>query len=74
MLRLEWFVVFDRMAALHFDVLPKRVNKDNLVNPLYTETKMCSHTWPDFETMKKHQTMSKGKLREVAKQLNKAKK
>jgi hypothetical protein len=48
MLYSEWFVVFDRMAALHFDVLPKRVNKDNLVNPLYTETKMCSHPLARF--------------------------
>jgi hypothetical protein len=40
MLRSEWFVVFDRMAAaLHFEVLPQGLNKENLVNQLYTETK-----------------------------------
>ena len=33
MLRSEWFVVFDRMAAaLHFEVLPQGLNKENLVN------------------------------------------
>ena len=38
MLRSEWFVVFDRMAALHFVGQPKFLNKENLVNPLYTKT------------------------------------
>ncbi len=38
MLREEWFVVFDRMAALHFKVLPQRLNKDNMVNPLFIAT------------------------------------
>ncbi len=38
MLREEWFVVFDRMAVLNFKVLPQRLNKDNMVNPLFTAT------------------------------------
>jgi len=69
MLRLEWFVLFDRMAALHFVVLPKRINKKNLVNPLYTETKPYTLVWPYHDTMKKRQTMSKRKLRALAQQL-----
>jgi hypothetical protein len=69
MLRLEWFVVFDRMAALHFDVLPKRVHKDNLVNPLYTDTLRSTLSWPDFDSMKKRQAMPKGKLRKLVKEL-----
>ena len=74
MLSQEWFVVLDRMAALHFEVLPKRINKKNLVNPLYTKTKMCTLEWPDFENMKKRQAMLKGKLRALAKQLEEKKK
>jgi hypothetical protein len=69
MLRLEWFVLFDRMAALHFVVLPKRINKKNLVNPLYTETKPYTLVWQNYDTMKKRQTMSKRKLRALAQQL-----
>jgi hypothetical protein len=69
MLCLEWFVLFDRMAALHFVVLPKRINKKNSVNPLYTETKPYTLVWPYHDTMKKRQTMSKRKLRALAQQL-----
>jgi hypothetical protein len=61
MLCSEWYVVFDCMAALHFEVLPQRLNKENLVNPLYTETKKRTLNWPDFDTMKMRQAMPKGK-------------
>jgi hypothetical protein len=53
MLREEWFVVFDRMAVLHFKVLPQRLNKDNMVNPLFiaTQKKHCSLAGPGiYET------------------------
>jgi hypothetical protein len=73
MLRSEWFVVFDRMAALHFEVLPQRLNKENLVNPLYTETKKHTLKWSDFDTMKMRQAMPKGKLRVLAKELDEKK-
>ena len=69
MLRKEWFVVMDRMAALHFDVLPKRINKANLVNPLYTETLRATRQYPDPVLMKERQTFSKHKLREIAKRM-----
>jgi hypothetical protein len=74
MLRQEWFVLFDRMAAMQYEVFPKRVNKNNLVNPLYLETKQSTLAWPDFDTMKKRQTLSKPKLRLLRKQIDEEKK
>jgi hypothetical protein len=68
MLREEWFVLLDRMAALHFEVLPQRLNKDNLVHPLYNETKRKTAEWPDPESMKVRQTMSKAQLRRLVKE------
>jgi hypothetical protein len=65
--------VFDRIAAVHVEVLPKRWNKENLVNPLYTETKKQTLSWPDPDTTKKWQAMPKGKLRLLAKELMKRK-
>jgi hypothetical protein len=59
MLREEWFVVFDRMAALHFKVLPQRLNKDNMVNPLFIATQEKTIAWPDPESMKKRRSMPK---------------
>ncbi|KAI2493665.1 hypothetical protein MHU86_20880 [Fragilaria crotonensis] len=74
MLRQEWFVLFDRMAAMQYEVFPKRVNKNNSVNPLYLETKQSTLAWPDFDTMKKRQTLSKPKLRLLRKQIDEEKK
>jgi hypothetical protein len=38
------------MAALHFVVHPKRINKKNSFNPLYTETKAqdCSESKKEY--------------------------
>jgi hypothetical protein len=69
MLRLEWFVLFDRMAALHFVVLPKQIKKKNSVNPLYTETEPYTMMWPNYDTMKKRNTMFKRNLRALVQQL-----
>jgi hypothetical protein len=72
MLREEWFVVFDRMAALHFKVLPQRLNKDNMVNPLFIATQEKTAAWPDPESMKKRQSMPKAKLAKLVKKRDEA--
>ena len=74
MLREEWFVVFDRMAALHFKVLPQRLNKDNMVNPLFIATQEKTIAWPDPESMKKRRSMPKAKLAELVKKRDEASK
>jgi hypothetical protein len=53
MLREEWFVVFDRMSVLNFKALPQRLNKDNMVNPLFTATQEKTAAWPDPKSMRK---------------------
>ncbi len=74
MLREEWFVVFDRMAVLNFKVLPQRLNKDNMVSPLFTATQQKTAAWPDPESMRKRQTMPKAKLEELVKKRDEASK
>ena len=65
MLQEEWFIVFDWMAVLYFKVLPQSLNKDNMVNPLFTAAEENTATWPDPDSMEKHQAMPKAKLEEL---------
>lgn len=67
---LDWFVVFDRMAALQFEVLPKRLNKANLVISLCIKTKRSTLAWPDLDTTKMGQAMPKRKLCALAKMVD----
>ena len=56
MLRSEELFLFDRMAAIHFEVLPKQLNKENLVTAidLFGEVIMKGAVVDALEMVKEH--------------------